>query len=84
MDERKVVRRPGRKLGAERRRIAREILRRFYNTDEFAFLPSEVRLAILELCPELDSHVSFPAENPQKKSDKANRGSSLWMMPPWG
>lgn len=84
MEERKVIHRPGRKLGAERRRVAREILRRFYDTDTFAFLPSEVRLAMLELCPEEDIHAAslkeFPtsAEAPQENAKRDLRLVSSW------
>ena len=49
-----VARRPGRKLGAERRRIARSVLREFYADVQFQELPRKVQLAILELCPECD------------------------------
>lgn len=43
--------RPGRKLGAEKRRIAREELQRFYHTDAFMQLPRKVQLALTVLCP---------------------------------
>ncbi len=43
--------RPGRKLGAEKRRIAREILREFYESEEFSKLCRRVQLAMQELCP---------------------------------
>ncbi|MFA6688128.1 MAG: hypothetical protein ACOX6K_07500 [Sphaerochaetaceae bacterium] len=66
MKEKKIVRRPGRKLGAERRRVARDILRRFYHTDEFYLLPTAVRLAILELCPEQDNERSIKTASDQK------------------
>lgn len=43
--------RPGRKLGKEKRRLAKAILRRFYKTEGFEALPQTVKLAITELCP---------------------------------
>ena len=43
--------RPGRKIGAERRRIARMIIRSFYESEQFSALDRMVQLAILELCP---------------------------------
>jgi hypothetical protein len=48
--------RPGRKLGAEKRRVARSYLREFYETEAFLQVPQKYRLAILELCPIKDSH----------------------------
>lgn len=47
-------RRPGRKIGAERRRVARETLRNFYGFKAFHDLPGNVRVAMLELCPRED------------------------------
>lgn len=47
--------RPGRKLGAEKRRIAREILREFYASEEFSRLGRKVQLAMQELCPAEES-----------------------------
>ena len=46
--------RPGRKIGAERRRVARETLRQFYGCKAFHDLPGNVRVAMLELCPRED------------------------------
>lgn len=43
--------RPGRKIGAERRRVARMILRDFYESEQFSNLNRLVQLAMLELCP---------------------------------
>lgn len=43
--------RPGRKIGAERRRVARMILRDFYESEQFSALNRMVQLAMLELCP---------------------------------
>lgn len=43
--------RPGRKMGKERRRLAKAILRGFYVTEGFEALPQTVKLAITELCP---------------------------------
>jgi len=43
--------RPGRKIGAERRRVARMILRDFYESEQFSALNRTVQLAMLELCP---------------------------------
>ncbi|HAP57718.1 MAG: hypothetical protein VB088_07185 [Sphaerochaeta sp.] len=43
--------RPGRKIGAERRRVARMILRDFYESEQFSNLNRMVQLAMLELCP---------------------------------
>ncbi len=51
-----IQRRPGRKVGAEKRRIAKETLRNFYTTDDFLNLPSGVKLAMLTLCPKTDTH----------------------------
>lgn len=42
--------RPGRLIAAERRRVAKETLRKFYTTKAFEELPSKVRLSMLELC----------------------------------
>lgn len=42
--------RPGRKLGAEKRRVARQILRDFYASEQFELLPRQVQLAMLQLC----------------------------------
>lgn len=84
MEERKIVRRPGRKLGAERRRIAREILRRFYNSDDFAYLPSDVRLAMLELCPEQDLDASAQEEDVRTGSTREDRKGSLRLVSSWG
>lgn len=50
-EERQRQVRPGRKLGAEKRRIAREILREFYASEEFSHLARRVQLAMQELCP---------------------------------
>jgi hypothetical protein len=47
--------RPGRKIGAERRRVARETLRQFYGLKAFHDLPGNVRVAMLELCPREDN-----------------------------
>ncbi|MPM13404.1 hypothetical protein SDC9_59761 [bioreactor metagenome] len=44
------LKRNGRMVGAERRRIARQTLREFYKTSDFEELPSKVRLSMLELC----------------------------------
>ncbi len=84
MEERKIVKRPGRKLGAERRRIAREILQRFYATDEFAYLPSEVRLAMLELCPEQELDARSVVKAAQSEPACKNRDISLWLVSSWG
>ena len=48
--------RNGRMLAAERRRIARQILREFYQTEAFEELPSRVRLSMLELCSKEPSY----------------------------
>jgi hypothetical protein len=48
--------RPGRKLGAEKRRLARLYLREFYETESFKQQPQKYRLAMLELCPVKESH----------------------------
>jgi hypothetical protein len=53
-------RRPGRKEAAERRRVAREYLREFYESEEFLQVPQKYRLAMLELCPTKDSHPQNP------------------------
>ena len=49
-----LSKRPGRKVGAERRRVARETLRQFYGFKAFHDLPGSVRVAMLELCPRED------------------------------
>ncbi|AEV30100.1 hypothetical protein SpiGrapes_2325 [Sphaerochaeta pleomorpha str. Grapes] len=51
--------RPGRKLGAEKRRLARTYLREFYETESFLQIPQKYRLAILELCPVKESHTTL-------------------------
>jgi hypothetical protein len=43
--------RPGRKIAAEKRRIAREILREFYGSEQFCGLPRKIQLAIFLVCP---------------------------------
>jgi hypothetical protein len=48
--------RPGRRIAAEKRRIARRILREFYKTPEFEKLPGAIQLAMKEVCPVRDSH----------------------------
>ncbi len=50
--------RPGRKIAAERRRIARAVLREFYKSPEFEKLPGTIQLAMKEICPVRDSHPS--------------------------
>lgn len=65
-------RRPGRKEGAERRRIARAYLREFYRTEEFQSLPRKYRLAILELCPEKDSHPWEPVRLWEPRQEQEN------------
>ncbi len=47
--EEHLKKRPGRKLGAEKRRVAKQILSEFSKTDEFTNLPRPVQLAIQEL-----------------------------------
>lgn len=84
MEERKIVRRPGRRLGAERRCIARKILRRFYATDDFAYLPSEVRLAMLELCPEQELDDRSAAKTAQPEPACENRDIALRLVSSWG
>ncbi len=42
--------RPGRKLAAEKNRVAAMTLYEFYLTDDFDGLPSRVRLSIIQLC----------------------------------
>lgn len=53
--------RPGRKLGAEKRRLAREQLRDFYGSEVFGQLPTRVRLALFTLCPPVGS--KLPGES---------------------
>ncbi len=45
--------RPGRKLGAEKRRIAREIIRDFISSEDWKNLDRKVQLAILQLAPSI-------------------------------
>ncbi len=45
--------RPGRKIAAEKRRVAREVLVNFCLTDEFFNLPGYVKAALRTLCPEI-------------------------------
>jgi len=54
-EERQRQARPGRKLGAEKRRVARQILREFYASEEFSRLGRRVQLAMQELCPAEES-----------------------------
>ena len=42
--------RPGRKLAAEKNRVAAMTLYEFYRSDGFDNLPSPVRVAIIQLC----------------------------------
>ncbi|MCR5731384.1 MAG: hypothetical protein K6G51_00360 [Sphaerochaetaceae bacterium] len=46
-----VKKRPGRKLAAEKRRIARETMKSFIGSPEFYALDRKVQVAILQLCP---------------------------------
>ncbi len=46
-----IKKRPGRKLAAEKRRIARETMKGFIGSEEFYALDRKVQLAILQLCP---------------------------------
>lgn len=43
--------RPGRKIAAEKRRVARGILQEFYGSEQFCGLPRKVQLAMLLVCP---------------------------------
>jgi len=43
--------RPGRKLAAEKRRVARGILQEFYDSEQFSGLPRKVQLAMFLVCP---------------------------------
>ncbi|MEA5032317.1 MAG: hypothetical protein VB025_09235 [Sphaerochaeta sp.] len=51
MDQRKQ--RPGRAIGAERRRVAREDLKAYADTDAWMQIPARIRIAIEELVPEI-------------------------------
>lgn len=51
MDE--VVKRPGRKIAAEKRRIAKEILQEFIDAGDFYKLPSDVQEALIIIAPTL-------------------------------
>ena len=51
MDE--VVKRPGRKIAAEKRRIAKEILQEFIDAGDFYSLPSDVQEALIIIAPTL-------------------------------
>ncbi len=42
--------RPGRKLAAEKRRIAKEVLHEFYASPQFLELPRRIQLALLTIC----------------------------------
>ncbi len=44
--------RPGRKIAAEKRRVAREILWEFYGSEQFSELPRKVQLALSLICPD--------------------------------
>lgn len=60
-----VKKRPGRKLAAEKRRIARETMKQFIGTPEFYSLDRKVQLAILQLCPS----VKEPAREEEEDID---------------
>lgn len=51
MDE--ITRRPGRRIAAAKRRLAKEILQSYIDCGEFYSLPSEVQEAILLTAPAL-------------------------------
>lgn len=63
--------RPGRKLGAEKRRLARIYLREFYETESFMQIPQKYRLAILELCPLKESHTTMVHPEVNRWEDSA-------------
>ncbi|MBR1919424.1 MAG: hypothetical protein IJ831_07345 [Spirochaetales bacterium] len=46
-----IKKRPGRKIAAEKRRIARETMKSFIGSKEFYALDRKVQIAILQLCP---------------------------------
>jgi ABC-type thiamine transport system ATPase subunit len=54
--KREFTKRPGSLAGKERRRVARSLLREFYETEAFFQLNPKYRVAIMELCPVKDSH----------------------------
>lgn len=45
--------RPGRKLAAEKRRLARYQLSQFACTDQYFALPGHIKAALRTLCPEI-------------------------------
>ncbi len=61
-DSKRSEPRPGRRVAAERRRIARSVIREFYATHQFAHLPSAVQVALKEICPVRDSHPTRDGE----------------------
>lgn len=52
-------RRPGRKIAAEKRRIARSTLIAFARSDDYAALPRKVQVAIEALCPDIHESATF-------------------------
>lgn len=50
---REVLKRPGRKIAAEKRRIAKEILQEFIEDGDFYLLPHDVQDALLVVAPSL-------------------------------
>ena len=50
---RDVIKRPGRKIAAEKRRIAKEILQEFIEDGDFYYLPHDVQEALLVVAPAL-------------------------------
>lgn len=54
MEQQQKWTRPGRKIGSERRRVARQYLREFYQTEQFGLLDRRIQLAMQQLCPPSD------------------------------
>jgi hypothetical protein len=48
------LKRPGRKIGAEKRRAARAVLVGFSLSEEYFNLPGKVKAAIRTFCPEIE------------------------------
>ena len=60
---RDVIKRPGRKIAAEKRRIAKEILQEFIEDGDFYYLPHDVQEALLVIAPDLKERRIFSFKN---------------------
>lgn len=47
------LKRPGRKIAAEKRKLARSIIAQFSCTEEFYNLPGNIKASLRALCPEI-------------------------------